>query len=220
MKFQVARTRCEENKQVSTIYVSGKSVATTSLSVSNPTFRKWYKRAAMKSLTKFEDALFDQVIDAEYRYLIFYLDVSLTGEEDRLNVFKKAAQSGSYEDAAFTFADSQDEYLIQYFNLQRGDLPTVRILQLDGDLNGFVGPSGEITEEVLKQMWEELRAGKLAPVVQADDDEDNMAYDDEPELEDESDEETEDQNEFEAQTEEIPLQDIEEAAEEEEQDEL
>jgi len=218
-QFKVAKLRCAAGSESASIYVDGAKVSTypSESSISDAAkFRKWYKRATMKPVFRFDDSIFDDVMSAEYKFLIFYFNHNLQGNEPELADLEKIVASGAYPDAAFTYASSSEDYLMQHFNLKASDVPAVRLLTLQGEdgLRAYYGPS-KLNAAEIEKMFKDYESGTLEVVPAASEDEDMEAGDED----DHDDEDEHDHSEEEVEYEEVEDEDDDDQEGEEEESE-
>lgn len=204
--FKVGKLRCEEGKESVVVYENGQKrteYPKTSRVDDVAALTKWYKRASITPVFKFDDEIFDEVIGADYKYIVFYFDNQLNGDEPALNLFKKLAESERFPDTAYAYSTSSEEYLLQYFQLKADALPAVRLLDVQGSMTSYVGPT-EISEKSLAAMFSDLEDGSLEKVAAASEegeteeeggDEHDHEHDSEIEGEDADDEEDDDEEE-------------------------
>jgi len=202
--FKVGRLRCAEGSESLVLYIDG--AKKTSYPADEPisdmkAVRRWYKRAGMNPVFRFDDSIFEEVMAAEYKYLVFYFNDKLEGTEPEIQVMQELANAGTPKDTAYCYATSSDEYLLQFFQVKLDSFPATRILEIQGATNSYMGPS-VVSKETITEALQKLEQGKLEKLAppsqdQASGEDENSEYAEHEHDEDEESGRTEGEEEFE-----------------------
>jgi protein disulfide-isomerase-like protein len=165
--IKVGKLRCNADNERLTVYVDGvkKSDYPSTSPISHvAAVRKWYKRATLNPVFRFDDSIFDDVMAAEYRYVVFYFNSQVNGDEPEIKAFQTAASQELFPDTVYSYSSASEEYLLQFFHVKPEELPASRLLDTQGSMTSYQGPS-QITVESLKEMFQKLEDGTLEKVV-------------------------------------------------------
>jgi len=134
--------------------------------------KKFVRAESIALVTEFTDEAAPKIFGGDVKnHILLFISKKAENFKDTLATFTESAK-GFKGKVLFVYIDTEVEdngRILEFFGLKAADAPTLRLIQLEGDMTKFVPETKDLTQEAIGAFVQKVLDGELKPFLMSQD---------------------------------------------------